>query len=389
MKGIIFISFDHPRSEYPSMSYSIASLIAALKEYGFSASHFPIDIKQIQTDSNGQDIPTTVLNRLESNIEWFMGFEYISLSVTRWSLSYCNEFAKRLKDRGYKGNIVFGGYEITACKNENLRIEFPYADYYTKGYAENQYVKLLKGEYKESADYILQEKVTREYLVSPYLNNVLPLNSRKIYWETKRGCSFNCDFCEWGALEGEERMKPIELDVKRLKDEIDIIAKSNVEEINILDGTFNSGSNYMEMLKYIMEHSNLKVVCQSRFEALTNEYLDLCEKYKERIHLEFGLQTIHEKEMATIGRRNNMPKVEESLKILHKKGIDYEVSIIYAIPGQTMESFIDTVEFLLINKCTKIRAFALQIIGHKRKNGRVVYRITHRCKHTNYNCGKF
>lgn len=202
-------------------------------------------------------------------------------------------------------------------------------------------------------------------MASPYLTGVLNLYTRKIYWETKRGCVFKCGFCEWGNAE----KILIEFDKKRLFDEIDLIKNSSIEEINILDATFNYGTNYLEILYYLLEQTDLKITFQARFECLTGklggnlgkEFLELSAKYKDRIHMEFGLQTIHKDEMKVIGRKNKTEMIEPALEKLNTLGISYEVSIIYAIPGQTVERFIDTIEFLLTNHCKTIRAYPLQI----------------------------
>ena len=378
MYDILFISFDVPRFEYPSIPYPLASMIASIENNGFKTSYFSIDVKQVLQDrvktphfqdnerlgyeafqekmNENNDLSTIVTNRLISNIDYFKKFKYIAMSVTRWSIEHCNLFSKTLKDNNYEGGIVFGSYEITACDDKDLEIEFPYADFYIKGYSEKAYVKLLNGEIDNR---IIDEKIEDEDLISPYLSGIIPLQSRKIYWETKRGCQFRCDFCEWGALK--DKNVVVQINIDRLKKEIDLIRDSNVEELNILDGTFNVGKHYFEILRYILETTNLNVTFQARFECLTDEFLSLCGKYYQRVHLEFGLQTIHQEEMQTIGRKNNLEKVKSALEKLNEKSIDYETSVIYAIPGQTMESFIDTIEFLLYNKCPKIRAYPLQL----------------------------
>lgn len=359
MKDIVFITFDIPRTDYPAMSYSMASIFATMKANGYKCSHFPIDIKQAMQDgASGEVLTSIVKSKLSSGIEFFKGFQYIAINVTRWSVEHCNSLIELLS--GYTGKIILGGYEITATDNDVLLIEYPKADYFIKGYAERALVKLLKGEYPEGEKIIL-ESISEEDLASPYLTGVLNLYTRKIYWETKRGCKFRCGFCEWGNAD----KLLIELDKDRLYKEIDLINDSSIEEINILDATFNFGRNYIEILQYLLEQTELKITFQARFETLVGKtgekFLDLSAKYKDRIHMEFGLQTIHQNEMDVIGRKNDLTKVENALEKLNQLGISYEVSIIYAIPGQTVESFIDTIEFLIINQCKIIRAYPLQI----------------------------
>jgi hypothetical protein len=381
MKDIIFITFDIPRPEYPTMSYSIASIIAAVQNAGFISSHLPIDVKQFLQDrkeasgyighkkmsfeelviaqEGSNDLTNAVIERLKANLNYLLQFRYIAISVTRWSIDHCNALIEILQN--YTGKIILGGYEITAIQNELLLTQFPKADHFIKGYAEKAIIKILSGEIEPDRKLII-EKISSVDLISPYLTGVLGLYSRKIYWESKRGCRFSCGFCEWGAL---KERSLVEIDLERLKLEIDLIGNSNVEELNILDGTFNFGRKYLEILDYILKNTNLKVTFQARFEMLKGtkayEFLKLCSQYRERIHLEFGLQTIHDDEMQTIGRTNNMDKIQYALLKLNELELDYETSIIYAIPGQSVEKMIDTIEYLLTNNCKKICAYPLQI----------------------------
>ncbi len=237
---------------------------------------------------------------------------------------------------------------------------FPRADYFIKGYAEKALKNILiQAVIPEKK--VLLEPVFLEDLVSPYLTGVLSLNTRKIHWETKRGCIFKCGFCEWGNA----TKNMIQIDNERLLNEIELIKQSPIDEINILDGTFNIGTEYLDIFKKLIEIPDLKITCQARFESLfgkkATEFLSICAENRQRVHLEFGLQTIHESEMLTIGRRNRIEKIEKALKILNDNKIDYETSIIYAIPGQTVDSFIDTIEFLIENGCKVIKAYPLQI----------------------------
>ena len=91
MKDIVFITFDIPRSDYPAMTYSIASIIASLKASGYNCGHFPIDIKQsIQDGITGEKLTSIVKTKLLAGLDYFKGFRYIAISVTRWSVEHCN-----------------------------------------------------------------------------------------------------------------------------------------------------------------------------------------------------------------------------------------------------------------------------------------------------------
>jgi len=354
-KEIVFVTFDIPKPDYPALSYSVASMMATLKHFGIVSSHYSLNLQQsIGSAESKSKLNEKVEEQIRNAIGYFKKFNFIAIGVSRWSIEHTNAVLKGLDD--FKGQVVLGGYEITAMDEDSLFSEFPQADYYVKGYAEKALVKLIKGEYS-SDDKILYEELDGDYLVSPYQTGILNLTSRKVYWETKRGCKYNCGFCEWGNAN--IGVIPINSDI--LKGDIEMFSKSNVEEINILDGTFNYGSNYIKILEDLIHNTDALITIQARFEALKDDFLDFCKKHKKRLHFEFGLQTIHKTEMKVIGRVNAMKLISSSLESLNNIGVNYEVSIIYAIPGQTVNSFIDTIEYLFENGCTTIRAYPLQV----------------------------
>ena len=392
---IVFISFDAPRPDYPSIPYGIACLIATIKQAGYIASHYsintqsiiaereylseyigPIKITSEEYKEYQKDVCNLIKNKIVDVLPWLRTFKYVAFTFTRWSEIFCKNAAEilwneNLVSEGVK--IIFGGYEITAYDDKKLAT-LEMAHYFTKGYAEKSYIKILKGEEGRKVEggktyhYVFDDKIEEKDIVSPYLTHIIPLTSRKIYWETKRGCPYNCGFCEWGAQKKDKKNEIIELNwEKRLIKELRLFKKTGIDEINILDGTycFSKTKQHLKILKYIFEKTNINVVCQVRFEALKHSFIDLCTNYIERVHLEFGLQTIHENEGAEIGRNNHsLESISNKMKVLNEKGISYEISLIYAIPGQTIYSFIDSIEFLLINGCKKIRAFPLQIAAN-------------------------
>ena len=362
-RDIVLVSFDYLKSDYDFRSYSISSILASLKKHGVSASHYCININQVSEERllKEKDIEDCMNEKIDDVVDYLMKFKFISIGVARWSKNYVKHLISTLKNKSYSGKIICGSYEITATDDKNLVEKFGDADFFIKGYAEKPLVKLIK-ENCYSSQKVINEPLDPKYLASPYQEGIIPLYSRKIYWETKRGCKFSCGFCEWG---NRGKKDAIDIDEEVLREDIKLFSNSNVEEINILDGTFNIGDYYIGYLSDLLNKTDCKITFQTRFEAINGKYktkfLSLCEKYKDRVHLEFGLQTIHKNEMASIGRDNDMEKVEWALNELNKRQISYEVSIIYAIPGQTIDSFIDTIEFLKINGCKTIRAFPLQI----------------------------
>ena len=81
-----------------------------------------------------------------------------------------------------------------------------------------------------------------------------------------------------------------------------------------------------------------------------------------RVVLEFGLQTIHKKEQSFIQRPNNMNKVSTILQEVEQYGIESEVSLIFGLPGQTLQSFKESVNFCQNLGVKIIHAFPLMLL---------------------------
>jgi len=358
MSSIILISFDIRKVGYPSMPYSIAALASAIIKENHTYSHYSVDIESL----NEQKLEnTTILNivskELKTDINYFLKFDFIAISLTSWTIEYCIAFLQMLSE--YQGKVILGGYEVTSRTTQDLRATFPRADYFIRGYAEKALKNILNNHYYESN--VISDPIDFTDIVSPYLSGILPTTSKKIYWETKRGCPFKCGFCEWGNA----TVKMVDINPKQLFSEIELFGASCIDEINILDGTFNVGKSYLDIFSKLIELTDIKITCQVKFENLLYpdgiKFIELCAKATDRVHLEFGLQTIHKKEMETIGRDNDISKIEKVLKLLKINNIDFEVSIIYAIPGLTVDSFIETIEFLITRGCSNIKAYPLSI----------------------------
>jgi uncharacterized protein with von Willebrand factor type A (vWA) domain len=361
MQKCLIISFDFSKEKdgYPSISYSIASIIAKFKNSNF------IDIEACSYDMNEyldylpEEMESQILehfrNKYLNNIH---EYSFIALSAYSWSENLVNKFIEKLRPV-FNGKIILGGYEITAMDKEQLLETYPNVDYYIKGYAEKSLEKIFKN---KPMEIILNEPVTDEEFVSPYLSEVIPLTTKKIYWESKRGCPYNCDFCEWGNAGGR---KVSRINSDRIDNEIALFKQKNIQRINVLDPTFLLNEEDVKTLEKLLTIPKCEIHLQVHFYPikgdLKDKFFTVCQKYRERVFLEFGLQTIHEEEMDVLGRKNDIKHIKEIMKELNIRRIQYEISIIFGIPGQTVASFEDTISFIEENKCGEFRAFPLRL----------------------------
>ena len=93
---------------------------------------------------------------------------------------------------------------------------------------------------------------------------------------------------------------------------------------------------------------------------MTDEFLDALEGLDVR--LEFGLQTIHAAEAKAVSRPNRVAKVDRVLSDVVRRGIPAEVSLIFGLPLQTLESFVESVDHCLQLGVKVLKAFPLILL---------------------------
>ena len=166
----------------------------------------------------------------------------------------------------------------------------------------------------------------------------------------------------------------------RIENEIATLCNSTqVRKINVLDPTFNfdpTWTHYVLSLfhKYMslslsgprkQKHASLsaphklRLSLQCRLEYITPQFLQQIASLSSDCHmqvlLEFGIQTTVKQEMQLIQRFNNLKKIERHLSMLNamcsecsecsEDDLQYEVSLIYGLPSQTLQTFQHSIEW--------------------------------------------
>ena len=363
MRKCLIISFDFSKEKdgYPPLSYQIASILAKFKGSNFIENETLCYNMREYEKMLPSEVEYQIIKRFKKDKtkDEINEYSFIAIAVYAWSENIVNKFIQIIHDYNFAGKVILGGYEITALSDEQLYKTYPNADYYVKGYAEVSLEKIFKNEAKNN---ILYENITDNDLVSVYLSDTLPLTTKNIYWESKRGCPYRCDFCEWGNA---GNRKIIRLNKTRIDNEIELFKLNEINKINVIDGSFLLNKDDIVTLEKLVEIKDCKIILQVNFNNLKNElgdkFLSICENNKDKILLEFGLQTIHKKEMKVLNRDNDIKHIKSVMKALNRLNIQYEISIIFGIPGQTMDSFQSTIEFIEKNGCKNYKGFPLRL----------------------------
>jgi len=362
---LVSFNFSKKKDKYPELPYQIASIMAPFANSDLIAiNYFDYDMNGLMTRTlreGKDDVIDRFVREYKGKIQ---DYSFVALSAYAWSEVLVKELLEVLRNKlGFTGKIILGGYEITAREEDELKMEYPGVDYYIQGYGEKAFGKIFR---REELPEVVLEKVESVDLASPYLSGTLKLDTKRIYWETKRGCRLRCDFCEWGraAKRNAKHGRIIKIDPERLKDEIELFRRKNIKAIKILDASFIDTEKDLEILERVLTSTGCDISFESHFthvEKYLDKVIEVVKPYKDRVAFEFGLQTIEEKEMVHLQRENDLNKVERVMTELNQHNFKYEISIIYGIPEQTSETFKKTIDFIVKNGGTNFRAFNLRL----------------------------
>lgn len=222
----------------------------------------------------------------------------------------------------------------------------------------------IKGVYYSGSDDMgLKSDLNLSCVPSPLLSGNTQ-HSGYIRMETKRGCHFGCCFCQ----HRDSYHRRQSFDSQRIEKEIEWIVKENINDISIVDPIFNTPkSHYLEVMDSFLRYDYKgRLNLQTRLEMINDNYIDRCVRLmanKVKIELECGVQTVNREEMIVMDRPQSLARLEKMAQKLKFNEIPFEVSLIYGLPLQTVDSFKRTVDFVNQKiKPNRIRAWPLMLL---------------------------
>jgi radical SAM superfamily enzyme YgiQ (UPF0313 family) len=355
---VVLVSLDWLRDKDPRRSLGHASLLARLhaeKDIAVSSVEFAVNAPGFTREQ----VLAAVLAAVRDDRSWIGIGAYVwNERVVQWLLT-------EIRRVGFTGRIVLGGPQISYAP-PGVDANYPLADYFVRGYGEDALVRLLRDEGQiagvtqqghDTSD--ARSDVDLLALPSPCLSGTV-LPSSFVRWETQRGCPFSCSFCQ--HAESGAKLPPRKLALERIEPEIELLVKADVRDIAVLDPVFNDDPAHAAhvLRRFASLGYSGRLSLQCRFEDVTPEFLDACAPLD--VCLEFGLQTIQPLEMKAIRRKNHLGKVEAVIAELHRRRIRFEVSLIYGLPQQTLESFKATVAWCQERGVPILNAFPLMLL---------------------------
>lgn len=294
--------------------------------------------------------------------------DVVAFSVYIWNVSMVCDLSYLIKQINPNIEIIYGGPEVSYDSREYLKNEN--CDYVIEGEGEETYrdfilYKLGKMNIKDinGLHYISDGKVisnpkralmNMEDIVFPYEENE-DLNNKIVYYESSRGCPFNCKYCLSSTIHGVRF-----LNIERVKKELQYFIDKKVKLVKFVDRTFNCNHKHtMAIWKYLIESdTETKFHFEISADILKESEIELLKKApKGRFQFEVGVQTTNNEVLRKINRHVNFEDIEQKVTELESvKNIAQHLDLIAGLPDEDINSFINS-----FNDVHKIRPDEIQL----------------------------
>ncbi len=318
-----------------------------------------------------KDDISDIINQIESKNADIIGF-----SVYIWNVTLFTKIIDKLHLNNTK--LILGGPEVSyepAFFLKNNKIDF-----IIKGEGELS-LELLLHHLSNNTDYTnisglsyklnnklyhnkIEEIGDLSLIKSPYYfkDDIPHITNRISYIESSRGCPYKCSYC-LSSLEKKVRF----FDNKEVKKAILYLMLHGSKTIKFLDRTFNANKNTLDLLKFIIKHSNNKTVFQFEItgDMLNKDIIHYLNTNapKHLFRFEIGIQSINYETNYLVDRFQNTEKLFENIKLIQKGNtIDLHLDLIAGLPKENKTLFIKTFDEVFKLKSKELQLGFLKML---------------------------
>lgn len=162
--------------------------------------------------------------------------------------------------------------------------------------------------------------------------------------QTKRGCSFNCSYCSYPLIEGKiTKTRPVEDVIAEIK----TLVEAGFDEIYFVDSVFNQPVEYAKELCRAIIDGGLQIrwTCYGSPLGIDEEMILLFKK-SGCIGIEFGTDALTAETLKGLGKSFTVADVEKASKLCEQHNLPFCHAILAGGPGETAETFHQTIECL-------------------------------------------
>lgn len=343
-------------SDYPT-KYSLAAL--RLGEYLHSSG---VDVELLPIPLVDLDIEKFVKEKINGK------YDIVGISNYVWSKKATPKVAQTIRENAKGVGIIIGGPEVryTDLKlyedeifilGEGEESSLRAIEYIEKGRKDPKF-------FEENPNIFDKEHPEREFVAeklrykAPLFTNFKDVGKDFLYYETSRGCAYNCGYC---GFRNRENVELFDLDF--IEEEIKRIGSMGFKEVFVVDanlgGTPYRAKKVLSMFNKYAPKSKLTIYLRPEF--VDDEMIELLSQASLK-EIRIGIQTINENVPRWI-RSNSIKSVTEQLPKLSKLDIPWRAEFIVGLPGDNMQGLQKSLEFAeKVLKPTEICCYPLTLI---------------------------
>lgn len=339
MKKIVLTAIN---SQYVHLNVAVRYL----KKYVEKNSDIKLDI--YETNINNQ-LMNIIKDLFEKQPDMIIFSTYI------WNKEYVFSITKELKKILPDVKIALGGPEVS-YEWDKIMAENQEIDYIFTGEGEKVLLNFFTKDISEVKGVVYKEGDNLKYngieplienldiIPFPYDDEELQDRTKIFYYESSRGCPFNCSYC-MSSIDKSVRYYSID----RTKEDLKRFIDSPIKLLKFVDRTFNlSKEKYMAIWKFLLENYREGITFHFEINAniFDDETLDFLETVpKGYFQFEIGVQTIDAQAMKSIGRINKLEKLEHNIRRI-SRNIHLHLDLIAGLPYETYDKFRESFDYV-------------------------------------------
>lgn len=355
-------------------------------KFGCSPATVPLEIGYIKSYALSQlpgEIDIQLYRTFESLYKAIQTKEpdIIGCAWYAWNQSLTTNALTYIKSKFPNIITVVGGANVPDEKERCLKDfrEYPCIDIMIPNEGEIPFVSLLKvfiqgGRevvFKTAIDGVFYLSDSQEQVVtgksvpltedinifpSPYLNGCLDgfLESGRLpIIQTSRGCPYRCTYC----VSGKDSLNRVRcFNVERVKAEINYIeTNSKSRMLRFTDENLGFVPRDLEIIRFIAD-KRVKTGYPAALSMYTDKHVndrikEIVRLLRDLIPMNVSIQSLTPSVLKNINRKNiSIDRIREVVNWAHAHGINATTEIIFGLPGETYESFME-----VINKLVELR----------------------------------
>ena len=280
--------------------------------------------------------------------------DVLCFSCYIWNITMIQRIIKNIKKLIPNLLIILGGPEVS-YESESVLRENSSADIVIRGEGELTFYEVAKaliiGDFKperiDGISYRQNGEICSNKNRAPALMDELPFayddlegfEHKIIYYETQRGCPYNCQYCLSSVEKGVRFLSR-----ERVERELQFFLDHGVKQVKFVDRTFNANKEHAKNIwRYLMDHDNGKTNFHMEITAdiMDEESIAMLEKARPGLfQFEIGVQSTNEETIKAIQRNTKFEKLTGVVKKIKQGGnIHQHLDLIAGLPYENYESF--------------------------------------------------